>query len=134
MPQHTKLSSESITGVNVAGAMELPHEVQDRCGGLGGPPKPGRVSGGQHHQLTARDEVARCPGDRTTAERVLFAPYHQLGMASWCSSPGRTRELRRNPTGDSNANGETKTRISALALDAAIESRPVATIRSTSSG
>ena len=75
----TKLSSESITGVNVAGAMELPHEVQDRCGGLGGPPKPGCVSGGQHHQLPARDEVARCPGDRTTAERVLFAPYHQRG-------------------------------------------------------
>ena len=79
MPQHAKLLAESITGVNVAGAMELAHEVQDRCGGLGGPPKPRRVSDGQHHQLPVRDEVARCLGDRTTAERVMFAPYHQRG-------------------------------------------------------
>jgi len=92
------------------------------------------MPGGQHHQLPVRDDFGRLLGDRTSAERVMFAPYNQRGHRPLAQLVGSYARVTWKPEGDSKANGETYTRISDLALDAAIGSRPVITIRPTKSG
>jgi hypothetical protein len=78
--------------IGLGGFTRSPHEVRDRRGSLRRLPEPWRVAGGQHLQSRVRDKLGHCLDDRNAAERVLLAPYHHVGIASWRSSSGRTLE------------------------------------------